>query len=155
MLSVIADSARVEVWYISQELLELLPLHVQNQIVNRLRKHQKIKIHNTEQSRKTRDYIFERTADLRAKADEKDYFSSYRMQTTGSMMQRYKKSSLLQQSSQLQKSHFASKVTTRSKTSALGHTTVLKKPTVRKTTYQKLARNIKSITFENSQQTSG
>lgn len=39
ILSVVADSAKVEVWIVSQELLELLPLHVQNQIVNQLRKH--------------------------------------------------------------------------------------------------------------------
>ena len=36
LLSVIADSAKVEVWIISQDLIELLPLHVQNVIVTRL-----------------------------------------------------------------------------------------------------------------------
>ena len=40
MLSVIADSARVEVWFVNQDLLELLPIQVQDNIINRLRNHQ-------------------------------------------------------------------------------------------------------------------
>ena len=39
MLSVIADSARVEVWFVNQDLLELLPIHVQDSIIGRLRTH--------------------------------------------------------------------------------------------------------------------
>lgn len=40
LLSVIADSAKVEVWIISQDLIELLPLHIQHMIVSRLSNHQ-------------------------------------------------------------------------------------------------------------------
>ena len=38
-LSVVADSAKVEIWYINQEHLELLPPHVRNMILGRLRTH--------------------------------------------------------------------------------------------------------------------
>ena len=40
LLSVIADSAKVEVWIISQDLIELLPLHIQHMIVSRLSNNQ-------------------------------------------------------------------------------------------------------------------
>ena len=44
LLSVIAHSAEVEVWLIEQESLALLPLDVQNKIINRLKNQQIVKI---------------------------------------------------------------------------------------------------------------
>jgi len=82
MLSVIADSARVEVWYINQTLLDLLPTHVQAVILNRLRSHQHIKVTKVDKRSKPREYQLERVEKNLKKAMQSDILSTFQMIST-------------------------------------------------------------------------
>ena len=50
MLSVVANSAVVEVWTITPALMEIMPTTVQNVILERLQAKKKIKVHQFDES---------------------------------------------------------------------------------------------------------
>ena len=82
MLSVIADSARVEVWNINQDLLELLPIHVQKGVISRLQAYQQVKIMKQDIRQKPREYLLDRVEEQRRVASEKDILANFKMPNT-------------------------------------------------------------------------
>ena len=55
LLSIIANSATVEVWIIDQDVLSLLPQDVQTKIISRLRAEQKEKINGIDLSKRPKE----------------------------------------------------------------------------------------------------
>ena len=49
MLSIVADSAEVEVWLITPALMEIMPTAVQQVVLERLQEKQLVKIHNVDE----------------------------------------------------------------------------------------------------------
>ena len=60
MLSIIANSASVEVWIIDQDVLGLLPFDVQAKLVNRLKAEQKVRINEDDILKRPKDHEFKR-----------------------------------------------------------------------------------------------
>ena len=87
MLSVIADSARVEVWFVNQDLLELLPIHVQDSIIGRLRTHQHVKITKGDADKRPREFRLEMIEKQRRDAENADVKKNFKMLNTQRMVQ--------------------------------------------------------------------
>ena len=90
MLSVVANSAVVEVWTITPALMEIMPTTVQNVILERLQAKKKVKVHQFDESQQDMTEKMKKVYAAQQEAKQRYATNQFRYEYTGAFVREHR-----------------------------------------------------------------
>ena len=90
MLSVVANSAVVEVWTITPALMEIMPTTVQNVILERLQAKKKVKVHQFDESQQDMTEKMKKVYAAQQEAKQRYATNQFRYEYTGAFVKEHR-----------------------------------------------------------------